>query len=165
MMPAKKNPFWVAILITVIAVFILGLALIYFPRKEEEQSPKSPQSVTNEGSPFELNEKQNFSYVGKVESITDKGFTILASAARNPLEKDTLITVKTTSGTKYTEMSVPVVLPSDIDQQSLNELFKVKEISFSGLNVGDEVTVVSQTNTYGKTSMEASKVQKTSLVK
>ena len=107
-----------------------------------------------------LEQEQVFSYVGSIQSLSDDGFVILTEKGKNFLDKDTNITVKVSSETQFIGFAAPQVLPSKRDKETLNKLFKTENISFSDLKAGDEVTVVSQTDVAGKTTIDAAMVQR-----
>lgn len=154
----RKIPFWLAILIVLIAAIIVVLIvsiLVY----ERVKPPSQPTTPTTPAEKIEV-----YSYIGQIQTIGDKSLTILALANKNQsLTQDTTIAVNVTDKTKYVGMSIPKTLPKNPSQEELNELFKSQDITFNDLQVGDEVTVVSLSDVFGKTEMTATKVQKMSV--
>lgn len=161
----KKIPFWLALVIILVLAIVLVVVVTILASVPEPTPPPRTNGNNGQTPPVTDNglPKQIFSYIGEIQSKADNSFVIKAIATKNQLDKDTMITVKISAVTKYVSMSVPQTLPPNPSQATLQALFKSQDITYNDLKVGNEVTVVSQVDVFGKTEMDAARVQKTTV--
>jgi hypothetical protein len=157
--PNIKDSKKIAMIVAVVVVgSLLAAAIVFIILSQQSQKPmpqgQSQTGATSSGqaspgaklaSPPSVAVKQTLSYVGKIQSLSNSGFSLLALAEKNKLSQDKVVQVKVSNTTKYTRVG--------------GEAGLIK-ISFKDLAVGDMVIVFSNNDVIGQDFFGASTVQK-----
>lgn len=147
-------------LATWLILFVIGAVLIgamifaalFWPR--EKSAPKEAQAPDSAAVPLP---DQVQSYVGVIIEKGEDSFKIKAPGERNYLAEDKEILIRVNAQTAYSKTTLPATLPDGTEEVSA--LIKTKEITFTDLKVGDNVTVASGENIKGKDEFIAGNVQ------
>jgi len=99
------------------------------------------------------------SCIGLIAQINQASFNIKAGANKNYGEEDMDIVIKVDEATQYSRLTLPSIVPIDIED--ISSLMKEEAIQFSDLRVGDEVVITSQDDIRGKAIFTAATVQVT----
>lgn len=156
-MPNKKTIIIAAVIL--IAVVLAGYWLSRrFGRTSETGAPQTQedkQAASEALAPPPL-PKEIFSYQGEVTAKVDGQLTVLATPAFNSLAKDTVLKIKVNDGTRVTRLALPKTVPKG----SLpSRYIKREDMAFSGIEIGDTVTVGGQGDIKNKTEFTAGRIE------
>lgn len=151
---AKQIYVGIIIGVIVLALFLV-LIMMGFSTEEKQLAGQWFNQKIKPAPKPSAPQKQLFSYVGQIQTITGDGFSILAKGIQNQLEEDKVISVRVGEGTEYAQIMPPQNMDSGGSTNGT-----LLELSYEKLNVGDEVLVFSGQEVTGQTSMEASLVQR-----
>lgn len=145
---------WTIVIIVVIAAIVF--AILFFTNKQkitpEEQAPPETENLTEPTKkiPAVIN-----SYIGEIVEISGNSLKIEALAYKNNLLTDSFFTINTTEQTKFYTVVFPQKLTGDPNQDQMQRT----QISFSDLEIGQNVLVVSSENIKDQASFTATKIE------
>lgn len=151
---AKQIYVGIIIGVIVLALFLVLLMMSFTPQ-ETQVANQWLNNLVNPVKKDNTPQQQLFSYVGEIQTITPEGFSILAKSQQNQLAEDKVISIKIVEGTEYSQ-----IVPPQTTETGGSTNGTLLDLTYEKLNVGDEVLVFSNEEVSGKTSMEASLVQR-----
>ena len=144
-------PKWLIIILGIVIALSVLLVLITWLSKPKNQAelPPAPEPI--------------FSWVGQIKSISESRLTLSVPAGRNDLQADKEVTVIFNDDTVVTSLSVPKQIPADMAQEERQGLFKRATITPEALEIGDDITVVADSDIRDAASFTAERIESRSV--
>lgn len=147
------------VIIIILLIGVFGFLLSWKQKHSKKPFLEMPEEKTE--TKQEAQEvKEVFSFIGEIKTVQEGKIIILAKPEKNlALKKETLITILVNEKTKYSQVRLPKVLPSDIKPGEGKSILTRQEVGFSDLQVGQEIMALSNQNIKGLTEFTAIRIE------
>jgi len=137
-----RIPVWLAVLIILIAIAVIVWLVVTKTTSSRQSTSSQPAPATTQPAV----KAPTLSYVGIIQSLGDAQLELLVPASRNGLISDRLVTVHFDEQTIFNRLKIPQQLPAEATGAERQSLFSRATITAEDLQVGDDITVVSESD-------------------
>jgi len=149
-----KIPLWLKIIIGIVIALILIFLFLWIKYLTQPSLEKTNLNKETAGY------QKVLSRTGTIKEINSGKIIFMAPSVLNPdLKEDTVMTALLSGETKYYGLKRPKISPKEMKKGESRSVFQRTAIGISDLKKGDNITVVSAENIWGKTEFPAKKVE------